>query len=155
MLPPPRSVVWLWGHEHRFAAYEGQASGGNRSRQLTVYGRAVGNSGVDPDPVEDIRDFVQRLQRARLTYADNREVVPGSDVGYNGFALLTITERTMTIDHHAVAVDTPGSHVMLTETFTVDDRGDVGDPATIHVVDDPKFFNRGRSDATSSTSTQL
>src|SRR5687768_7125569 len=44
LLPANRTVLWLWGHEHRLAFYNLLSLEG-AANPLNLYGRCVGNSG--------------------------------------------------------------------------------------------------------------
>jgi hypothetical protein len=117
-----RPVLWLWGHEHRFALY-GKAH--TRGSRLEAYGRCLGHGGMT---VEGIRDKDQpkpaQAEEARLVLYDRRrkrtvsESRKGTAIGYNGYAELVFDGAALTIDY----VDIDGD-VIVQEKWTVSDGG--------------------------------
>jgi len=78
-----RVVLWLWGHEHRFAGY----APFGRGRAPRVRARCIGHGGM---PVE-LRHRSPRTDR-NLVFSDERRArfVDGDPIGYCGFALLRL-----------------------------------------------------------------
>ncbi len=105
-----RKVLWIWGHEHRFAIYGKNKLG---PEHLQVYGRCIGNGGM-PDEHSPGRylDDKQAGKRRLVLYdrrtADNfplhADDVYGKDdflgVGYNGYAILTLDNEKAKIDYY-------------------------------------------------------
>ena len=77
-----QDVLWLWGHEHRFAIYNRYTDAG-----MTVYGRCVGHGGMPVDITPPIPGY-----RAPLRYHDRRVYteVEGTPIGFNGFVNIEI-----------------------------------------------------------------
>lgn len=94
-----RPVLWLWGHEHRFALYGKHAAGSNG---LAAYGRCLGHGGL---PIEDIRDEPKRGDKYQvgLVLYDRRERTRigalQTPVGYNGYANLTFQGEELAIEY--------------------------------------------------------
>lgn len=100
-----QEVIWIWGHEHRFAVYEKYADGA-----LTAYGRCIGNGGM---PVE----FAAPANKAKeaLQFYDAREYAEydGISVGFNGFVILTLSADVARFEY----LDLTGKS-LLQEEFT-------------------------------------
>jgi hypothetical protein len=94
-----RPVLWIWGHEHRFAIYGKHAA---EQAGLQAYGRCLGHGGL---PVEDIRDKPRRGEKYQVGLAlyDRRERAKigaaQTPVGYNGYANLTFAGQKLTIEY--------------------------------------------------------
>jgi hypothetical protein len=105
---PNQDVIWIWGHEHRFAVY-----GKHRDGAMNAYGRCQGHGGM---PVE----IKQPSQSARsaLQYYDNRPYATpdGSTVGFNGFVNLAIAGKTATFDYRDL-----NNKSLLVERFTANE----------------------------------
>jgi hypothetical protein len=91
-----RDVVWLWGHEHRLAAYKIRDASG--AVGFDTYGRCVGHGGM---PVEPAKPKTSK-DAPPLDYWDSRtRPLPGTllKVGYNGFTVLTLDGGSLTIEY--------------------------------------------------------
>ena len=87
-----RPVLWLWGHEHRLAIYGRHRLG----RGLEAYGRCLGHGGM---PV--LLNTPPAPTAWPMVLYDNRPY-PSDEhisVGYNGFAILTLSGNRLTIDY--------------------------------------------------------
>jgi len=111
-------VIWLWGHEHRFAVYgKYQVDGG-----IPGSGRCIGHGGM---PIEvGSRKSIPRkkkIKRFGLVLTDNRvrEFVDDTPVGHNGYATLTIRGNALTIEHK------DESTWLMREEWTVDLNGTI------------------------------
>ena len=132
LMPPNRTVVWLWGHEHRVSWYE-LFSVTNATVPLNVYGRCVGNGGF-PGSVGAIPP---RAKASGLMVYDDRvyEIETGffnSSVSYNGFVHLTLEKNTASIVYSSLATDPKTGLIsneiqtdLVAETFVVDEDGNV------------------------------
>lgn len=87
-----RPVVWIWGHEHRLTFYNqhGLPDG------IRAWGRCVGIGGM---PVEIDAPDQGHENKLRLHDQRVRERLKRRDVGYNGFALMTIQGKTVKLDY--------------------------------------------------------
>jgi hypothetical protein len=121
-------VLWLWGHEHRSAAYGlYQLEGVN----LKAYGRCIGHGGmpVETNPPSGLPENAG--PETKLLFADRR-INPiyrdgGDDppVGINGFAQLSFDGPRLTIRHKSLVCGHgssnrpfyPASTTLLTEVF--------------------------------------
>ena len=103
-----RPVLWLWGHEHRFAVYGRSRIGSG----IEAFGRCIGHGGM---PV-DIHKEVQVDRNFPLVLYDDREYqnLDGTAVGFNGFANLTFRGNTLTLDYRDLR-----NNQILTETWEV------------------------------------
>jgi hypothetical protein len=93
---PHQELVWMWGHEHRLAIYDSfslPAGGG-----LKAYGRCLGHGGM-PVVVSTPASF--NKSKAPITFYDNstHKLSDGTDVGRNGFVLLTMDGYRLTFDY--------------------------------------------------------
>ncbi|WP_128544112.1 metallophosphoesterase family protein [Larkinella soli] len=102
-----RPVIWIWGHEHRLSFYDkyGFPDG------VQAWGRCVGHGGM---PVETDAPDQGHLGQLRLYDRRVRERIRRKDIGYNGFALMSITGPDIEInyiDQNKVTVVTERWHV--------------------------------------------
>ena len=119
-----KTVVWLFGHEHRLAIYHQRNVSG-----VQAYGRLVGHGGFSdsveppkrPADVEayDNRTY-QTLQKSDDWAANERAI------GYNGFFTLTFTHDTLVAQYKtgkclapacANGMNTTSADVVFTEAF--------------------------------------
>jgi hypothetical protein len=104
LIGPNREVIWIWGHEHRFAVY-----GKFRSEKgITAFGRCIGHGGM---PVQLGKEFLgnkkliipkpEMAKASNLVFYDKREKKPidGVLLGHNGFANLKFAGAELTIEH--------------------------------------------------------
>lgn len=123
-----RPVIWLWGHEHKFSAFEKtQVADG-----ITAYGRCIGHGGM---PVElHSKSFLMNENAkgfSRLVMVDTRPK-PGTEkypLGYNGYALIKIRDAELSIEYY------DAENILLTERWMVDADGVI----TGSVSPDPHF----------------
>jgi hypothetical protein len=103
-------VIWLWGHEHKFAIYEKAQVG----EGVTAYGRCIGHGGM---PIElDSREFVRSDRRqgtGKLVAVDTRSYpnTYNEKLGFNGYALVRLAGDRLTIEYHDV------HKILLTEIW--------------------------------------
>jgi len=111
-----RYLLWFWGHEHRLAGY-GRFQ--THPKGPRIRGRCIGHGGM---PTEDILMPVRRYRN--LVFYDRRVAgsVDGTDVGYNGFALLSFDREALEIRY----VDETGK-VLLREKWTRTEDGARGE----------------------------
>ncbi len=94
-----KPVLWLWGHEHKFSAFEKcQFEDG-----VTAYGRCIGHGGM---PVElkgksfELNDKTKGC--SKLVMVDNRQRSGTDDypLGHNGYALIEIKNEELQIRYY-------------------------------------------------------
>jgi predicted phosphodiesterase len=93
-----KEVIWIWGHEHRFAVYGKFKSTGG----ITAYGRCIGNGGM-PIEVASKKSIPasSKIRHYGLVLYDRRTrgSVDGTPVGHNGYSILTFKGDNLTIEH--------------------------------------------------------
>ena len=130
-----RPVLWLWGHEHRFAIY-GKARG--KDSTLEAYGRCLGHGAM---PVEKPQTAPSPRRRAELRLAiyDARvkRVLPEkhTPIGYNGYADLLFQGPELTIEHR----DIDGS-LLVRERWRVETGGMLRCVAVDRQIEDPALI---------------
>ena len=113
-----RVVLWLWGHEHRFAGYGPVAVNG----LPTIRGRCIGHGGM---PIE-LTAPPMGARRTNLVFYDDRlddelsEIVR-EPAGYCGFAVLHLDGPELSIDY----IDENGE-MLLRESWTGSGAATVG-----------------------------
>lgn len=119
----PRYLLWLWGHEHRFAAYGSYQA---HPKGPSIRARCIGHGGM---PIEDIDSPIKRDRN--LVVHDRRASgdVDGTEVGYCGFALMEFENKALVISYR----DETGQ-VLLSERWTQTPQGAHGE--VIHVASD-------------------
>lgn len=116
---PNKEVIWLWGHEHRFAAYGKY----NSQSGIQAYGRCIGNGGMPvelgkvsfgkgkfkgPDP--------KKMQGCNLVFYDNRkkDILENTIVGHNGYVVFTLNANRLKIEYK------DESALLFTEEWEID-----------------------------------
>ena len=113
ILGPDRTVIWLWGHEHKLAFFGKMRV----DKGLTVYGRCIGNGGT---PVEiSTAHFTPDPRKngyPALVAFDNRfqKVVKNKQLGFNGYAVVKLNEAVLTLSYY------DNLQYLLTEKWTAD-----------------------------------
>jgi hypothetical protein len=135
-----QQIIWLWGHEHRLAIFYPYKSPGNH---LSCYARCIGHGGM---PLELASAAYPNQERSQLVeYWDNPDLHPerfrklsdGTQVGTNGYVMMTIQGPTLSLEYH----DADGSSI-LKESF-VPGGGDSWDGTLARTVDsDPEILNK-------------
>jgi len=123
-----RVLLWMWGHEHRFAGYGPVAVGD----PPTIRGRCIGHGGM---PIE----LDQRPTQARetnLVFYDDRlqaglSKTVGQPMGYCGFAAMRLNGPVLTIDY----IDEDGK-LLLAESWKRSGGG-AGPRGTVTAGDQP------------------
>ncbi|CAF1397507.1 unnamed protein product, partial [Didymodactylos carnosus] len=90
LLPDGRTVLYLWGHEHRLSFYEKQTTRpiSDTKKSLTFYGRCVGNSGFPTLATElpiKARETLLLFYDDRLYKVDGKNAYINIALGFNGF----------------------------------------------------------------------
>ncbi|MGB8353421.1 MAG: metallophosphoesterase [Chthoniobacteraceae bacterium] len=93
-------VIWLWGHEHRFAGYEYFGTD-----DLKVHGRCIGHGGM---PVEAKKPPGDNPLAKELLFYDARinPIYQEDQLGFNGFAQLQLDGKNLVIEYFSL---TPGA----------------------------------------------
>lgn len=101
LLPEGRTVLWLWGHEHRLSFYEKQTIQPSimSNKTLTFYGRCVGNSGFPTLA----KELPVKARATKLLFYDDRmyhfhdnEFLPDFPIGFNGYATMKFVRPSKT-----------------------------------------------------------
>lgn len=115
LLGPERSILWLWGHEHKLAFYQKvQIDEG-----VSVHGRCIGNGGT---PIEiSSKNFTTDARKSGypvLVAVDKRfqKTVKNNPLGFNGYVVMKLASETLTIAYY------DNLSYLLTEKWTVDDQ---------------------------------
>src|SRR3989440_531895 len=89
-----REVLWLWGHEHRFAGYE-LSSG----MDLTVHGRCIGHSGM---PIEIKDPDMTKTGVPPIAFYDKRENPYYTEelTGMNGYCMLDFHGSELALSYY-------------------------------------------------------
>jgi len=125
------TVLWLWGHEHRFSGYK-LASG-----DFNVHARCIGHGGMpielkDPDPTSPYKDKL-RFYDNRLNPLYPTDGGKNPKVGLNGYAEVAFSNDTITIRYKSLVPNfVPNEDkykgpplLLLTETFKWDGQANV------------------------------
>ena len=135
-----QQVIWLWGHEHRLAIFYPYQSTANH---LTCYARCIGHGGMPLElasaayPSPDDPQLVEYWDNPSLHPERFPTLSDGTQVGTNGFAVMTIQSATLTIEY----LDADGTSI-LKEAFTPG-GGENWDGNLIRtVINDPQILNR-------------
>lgn len=123
LIPNNRTVLWLWGHEHRVAWYD---LGKGGEVDLNVYGRCIGVGGF---PVERAEIPGNARATGLLAY-DNRKYdtelgIPIVKIGYNGFTTLKFIGRNVTLEYRSLIKE--GEEADGTSSIRSSTEGNVGD----------------------------
>ncbi len=91
-----REVIWLWGHEHRFAMYNLYES----AKGIRAHGRCIGHGAM---PVELERMKVTCSRKPMLVCFDARPktiIDRDNEIGWNGYATFSIHDNNLTITYY-------------------------------------------------------
>ena len=123
-----RPVIWIWGHEHKFSAFEKIQVG----EGITAYGRCIGHGGMPVELKSKGFEMNEKTHGAsKLVMVDTR-TKPGTEkypLGYNGYALVKIQDDALSIEYYDAV------NLLLTEKWKVDADGLI----TGSVIPDPSF----------------
>ncbi len=91
--PNPDILLWIWGHEHRFAGY-----GAHRAdrRGPRVRARCIGHGGM---PIEGIKDKPKRDRNLVLYDRRRADTLDGVEIGYCGFSVLRFEGQELIISY--------------------------------------------------------
>jgi hypothetical protein len=93
-----RSVLWLWGHEHRFSMFAKTPI----DKTVNVSGRCIGHGGM---PVElNSREFqlaAGKVGSEKLVMVDRRTALTLKEepLGYNGYVVLRVKGPSLSIEY--------------------------------------------------------
>ena len=99
-----RKVIWIWGHEHRFAVYGKYQS----KNGIKAFGRCIGNGGM-PAEIGKIKSGEEsyktpdskQAKESNLVFYDNRkkEIIGKTIVGHNGYIVLNFDGNKLGIEY--------------------------------------------------------
>jgi len=107
LLPDTQGIIWIWGHEHRFAMY-----GKNEiPAAVPAYGRCIGNGGMPDEHIPSRYVIPKEAVNRKLVLYDKRTAdripliegadFPKRDVGFNGYALIKLNHAHAEITYYA------------------------------------------------------
>lgn len=133
-----KEVIWLWGHEHRFSMYDKyQQPTSNGKKYITAHGRCIGNGSM---PIEIDKTAVDssRASTYKLVLYDNRKAATldsGTNVGFNGYALLNLKDRDLEILYYTSYYDNNTDNLteqlVIKELWQTDNNGNISNVAII------------------------
>ncbi|CAF3098647.1 unnamed protein product [Rotaria sp. Silwood2] len=142
LLPEGRTVLYLWGHEHRLSFYEKQTikPQKNSDKSLTLYGRCIGNSGFPTLATE----LPTKARETKLLFYDDRLYnVQGKDawvdmaLGFNGYVTMKFVHpkqpdgTSLYLSYKSLTLNNDGQltaenpTVLVNEEWSVDSNGNV------------------------------
>jgi hypothetical protein len=117
-----KPVLWIWGHEHRFAVYgKWQSKNG-----IAAYGRCIGHGGM-PTEIKDTTDkekkgsFGARATSRNLVICDKRrkDIIDRLEIGFNGYVSLQLADDKAVISYYSTGAKlTDNPALLLQETWT-------------------------------------
>ncbi len=131
LLGTDREIIWIWGHEHRFSMYKKYRAS---QHHINAWGRCIGNGGM---PDEHSSKRVMDTQKAidlGLELHDNRvadtfhfDIHSPLDIGYNGYALISIDRDQLSITYWAAywngkQQSSPHNQKLVTEDWIANNR---------------------------------
>ncbi|CAF3524266.1 unnamed protein product [Rotaria sp. Silwood1] len=142
LLPEGRTVLWLWGHEHRLSFYEKQtiSTSIDSGKNLIFYGRCVGNSGF-PTLAKELPVKARETQLLfyddRLYHFHDNEISPDLSLGFNGYATMKFirpnksSDISLHMSYKTLSLHKDGqlTHenptILVNEEWSVDSNGNV------------------------------
>jgi predicted phosphodiesterase len=97
-------IIWIWGHEHRFAVY-GQYQSKNG---IKAYGRCIGHGGMPPEigKIKDGKETYavpdeEKAKDNNLVFYDVRKKtkIGKSIIGHNGYVVFNFDEARLSIEY--------------------------------------------------------
>ncbi|AUD06128.1 metallophosphoesterase family protein [Spirosoma pollinicola] len=100
ILGSEKSVIWLWGHEHKLAFYEKL----QLDKGLTIHGRCIGNGGTPVDTSDYGKNFKLGPQKKGFPYliaADRRtqKTLENTPLGFNAYAVVDLNGADLSIGY--------------------------------------------------------
>jgi hypothetical protein len=92
-----RKVLWVWGHEHRFAMYGKYKS----KKGIIAYGRCIGHGGM-PVELEKTKINSRKSSMSKLICYDARvkeTIDEDNTIGWNGYAILKLNQEKLTLSY--------------------------------------------------------
>ena len=143
LLGSERQAIWFHGHGHIQGTYGMQPLAGS-AKNLSVAARAIGH-GSDVDPVT-LSKIKNRAEKYHLEFVDNRRSANTkhkkgeSESPHNGFAVLTFEGPQLAVDYFTLKADSDGIELVLSESWTVDNKGCLTGPEYTNVLDHEDFI---------------
>ena len=155
-----RKVLWIWGHEHRFAAYGRFQSKRNGKKGITAYGRCIGHGGT---PVE-INDMNPARMGAAQREKYNNQVLPSNLVicdsryyksvtnptqpvqqsliplGFNGYMTVTLQKELATLSYYTIGGNATTDPPVLTEQWIATGDGNISAKSAVNNVANNNAF---------------
>jgi len=99
ILKPDKTILWLWGHEHRLSVY-----GNNKlANGLNCFSRCIGQSGmpIEIGKLPKSEKWDDAICRNLVLYDERqREIIDKKiRLGYNGFAKLRLNQSSLVIEY--------------------------------------------------------
>jgi Calcineurin-like phosphoesterase len=92
-----RKVLWIWGHEHRFAMYGKYKS----KKGIAAYGRCIGHGGMpvelEKTKVDDHKSFQSKLICYDVRIKET--IDEDNAIGWNGYAILKLQQEKLTLSY--------------------------------------------------------
>ncbi|UJR24173.1 hypothetical protein I4U23_027139 [Adineta vaga] len=136
LLPEGRTILFLWGHEHRLSFYEKQTIKLS-NKTLTFYGRCCGNSGF-PTLAKELpiksRETKLIFYDDRLYHFHDNLFLPDLSLGYNGYAtmkFINTSQISLIISYKTLSLTNNGQltyenpTLLIEEQWSVDIYGNV------------------------------
>ena len=100
-----REIIWIWGHEHRFATYKAYQQS---PKHVKAWGRCIGNGGMPDEHLDKRKVDSQKAISRGLELYDYRvadtfhfDLHDPIEIGYNGYAQLKINKDILEITYWA------------------------------------------------------
>jgi len=99
-----REVIWIWGHEHRFAVYGKYQS----KNGIRAFGRCIGHGGMPPEigKIKSGKEVYkepepERARESHLVFYDQRkkDIIGKTIIGHNGYIVMDMDEDKLSIEY--------------------------------------------------------
>jgi|ERR1043165_5015796 predicted phosphodiesterase len=120
-----REIIWIWGHEHRFAMY-GKYKEENKTgkKYISAYGRCIGNGGMPDEHLLRKGVSKKNADKYKLVVYDGRTAEEYNkqnfevELGYNSYAVMSIKGKQLDIRYYTA--------------YMTDDGVDKGEKSIVH-----------------------
>jgi Calcineurin-like phosphoesterase len=127
-----KKVIWIWGHEHRFAMYGKYKS----KKGVTAYGRCIGHGGM-PVELQKIEIDRRKSARSKLICYDTRVkgiIDKDNTIGWNGYALLKLEQEKLSLSYYDET-----KKLLEEKWFSNIHTGEIHGESICSYEDDPEF----------------